>query len=1086
MKNGILITLIAVFFCISKVWSETIGDKRETLPENDLYIGTESRSGIDETTFNSILDRIERLYRPVVRYYGATFFHVLRHWNNGDVSSYVSRSSDNWYIGFNGGLARHSSMTADGFVMEACFALGFHLGGSPSYSSGLNLIRGESAYFATAKCFRKYAAEDNNQAIVGGMTIPTIVSQRCEAIYTDAEEAAICKRGAMAGLDHANFIKVSSGFTASIDFTTPSQKIVLETKPFIGLPQCQLDTYFEGALCDSDNDVDSLGVDCKLSMGAREGTRPHCWYKSEGFLGSIDTRYSTPTFGDVNRDGRLDIVLGGEDGTLHYFERTQSGDLLQKSDSDNPFDQIDVGERSAPVLTDINGDNYLDLLVGEKEGALKFFAGDQSGDFAEKTGEDNPFHLIDVGSHSAPAFEDINGDGREDLIVGAMSGSLHYFERDQSGDFVQRTGEESPFDGIDVGDSSIPTFGDINGDEYRDLIVGESTGIIHYFENDRSGGYPEKIGVENPFTGIDVGENSAPVFGDIGMGSPLLVLLVGDRSGFLRSFRVQYEEGHFVKIDGNPFDSVDIGEHATPTFIDVNRDGFLDLVIGDKKGTISYFENDRYGNYIEKNGSDNPFSLIDVGVNSRPIFWDINGDGRKDLVIAERKKILYFEKNQSGDFMPKTGNENPFRGVTGTNLIHTLGDVDEDGSLDLLVGEKRGRLLYFERDQSGDFIPKVGSDNPFDGISRYDRTAPILIDRDGDGDLELVLGTRHDGLKYYDQDQSGDYRAKTGEENPFGSLDGGFFSVPAFSVVNKNGFVDLVVGTEEGTLRYFANDGNGAFMAKKGSPNPFRWISVDERSAPTLFDVNRDGHLDLVVGQKSGALSYFERNLNGYFIPKTGSDNPFDRMSFGRSVAPVFGYINSDDYVDLLIGGVDGALKYFVGDQSGDFIQKTGEHNPFDGVDVGRSSKPALGDLNKDGFIDLVVGESGSVIHYFENDGSGNFVEKIGEENPFDGFDGGRLGAPALGDLGFDGDLDLLVGEREGTFRFFENDGSGSFAHQTGEDNPFDGISVRERSTPTFADVNSDRRLDLVAGRSNGELDYYRYEVLIAGEIVVF
>jgi hypothetical protein len=87
--------------------------------------------------------------------------------------------------------------------------------------------------------------------------------------------------------------------------------------------------------------------------------------------------------------------------------------------------------------------------------------------------------------------------------------------------------------------------------------------------------------------------------------------------------------------------------------------------------------------------------------------------------------------------------------------------------------------------------------------------------------------------------------AVTGASNPFNSINVGQINVPTFIDVNKDGNMDLVVGEGGGTLKYYENNGNMSFTERTGASNPFNSINVGGFSAPTFIDVNKDGNMDL-------------------------------------------------------------------------------------------------------------------------------------------------------------------------------------------------------------------------------------------------
>ena len=105
------------------------------------------------------------------------------------------------------------------------------------------------------------------------------------------------------------------------------------------------------------------------------------------------------------------------------------------------------------------------------------------------------------------------------------------------------------------------------------------------------------------------------------------------------------------------------------------------------------------------------------------------------------------------------------------------------------------------------------------------------------------------------------------------------------------------------------------------------------------------------------------------------------------------------------------------------------------------------------------------------------FTPLTGAANPFNGFDVGDFSTPALGDVDGDGDLDALGGESNGTVAYLKNTGtatSPAYANQTGAANPFSGLDVSERSTPSLGDLDGDGDLDSIGGEQLGMLFYFR------------
>lgn len=525
--------------------------------------------------------------------------------------------------------------------------------------------------------------------------------------------------------------------------------------------------------------------------------------------------------------------------------------------------------------------------------------------------------------------------------------------------------------------ANSPEFGDIDGDGDFDAFVGGANGSIYYFEN--------------------VGTADSPAFAD-----PV----------------------------EDPFSLVDLGPGASvhPAFADIDDDGDLDLFIGLHSGSIAYFENIGSGsNPTFAAPGTNPFSLTDVGEHAAPTFVDIDDDDDLDALVGESSGSTHYFENigtpASPAFAPVT--IDPF-GIVNINFLNpwvrsspAFTDLDEDGDLDLYNCQAFG-ICVFQRNLGSAAAPAFGSPSnvPFSGV--HNDAAPTFVDIDADGDLDAFIGEQSRTVVFFENTDSGFTRPN----NPFGLAKVNTFASPAFADIEGDGDLDGFVGQQNGNIAFFENTGSPVAPSfASPATNPFGLTDLGSWASPTLADVDGDGDFDALIGVNSG-LFYFE-NVGTPTAPSFAAavESPFGISEFAGETRPSFADIDDDGDLDLFIGHGAGNFYFFLNTGSATapafpaFVI-----NPFNLADVGTDSAPALADIDGDGDLDFFSGEGLGALVSFENVGSAavpSFAPKT--TNPFGLDDVGSESTPTFADIDGDGDLDLLVGGREGITWFFEN-----------------------------------------------------------------
>jgi hypothetical protein len=325
---------------------------------------------------------------------------------------------------------------------------------------------------------------------------------------------------------------------------------------------------------------------------------------------------------------------------------------------------------------------------------------------------------------------------------------------------------------------------------------------------------------------------------------------------------------------------------------------------------------------------------------------DFNGDGKADLVLGGSQNLSVFLGNGDGTFraavsLPETFNASYI----------VAGDFNKDGKLDLAVTDTNGGILSI---LLGDGTGKFSGE--YDYIAGYEPQSLFAMDLDGDGNLDVVLGTGHPDVLV-----SSPYSDTVTAF--FGRGDGTLVGPPAYHVgsnlnsmvladFNGDGKPDVAVAATQ--LWVLMSRGGGAFNTPVSIAIPSSGNSVTVSSV-AAGDFNGDGKQDLVVGDSNGS---------GVYVLLGNGDGTFQtpvRYAMGGDVNSVaLADFNGDGKLDIAACG-DG-FNAPSGSTAGVLLGNG--NGTFQSVKTlsGFGNGPhwlAVGDFNKDGKPDLAIANRG-------------------------------------------------------------------------------------------------------------------------------
>jgi hypothetical protein len=951
---------------------------------------------------------------------------------------------------------------------------------------------------------------------------------------------------------------------------------------------------------------------------------------------------SAPEFADIDNDGDFDLFVGSKDGHIFHYEN-RGNQLSPIFFRKTPiYKGLRFGGNSVPRFADVNGDRALDLLIGTRSGKVHLFFNSGMTDEAVFCMDFNvddppdirckyqPELLTDIAPQidAVPELVDWDQDNDLDLVVGKSNGKINYYLNGGDRFEPQWIIKSKHFQFIDTGGNVAPTFKDLNQDNFPELFLGTASSMVIYYENnevlmdqlskisdiqleklDKSAsfevilsqackqlrglpeclttlaaafGVPQEVkilGLEElqpyilrPDLSVDTNLDEVSLATDIGSseianeidtageanaeadaegqaaneGEPEENVAQTDPAtaeggkeaktpainkeieklklqGVITRNQLWLASRNFFKIE-----SLSGSErHSIITSGDWNKDGRLDILMGSRSGEIFAFEN------RAESGTDwYPIHFPALNKNKRqyssPVLADIDADGDLDIISGNQSGKLELLLNRGSAKKPNwiVHDVNISQIDVGSFSTPLLQDMDGDADLDLLVGNSKGLIIYYENQGSKTAPHFVLLNTRISGIQLKGNAAPTFWDWNSDKHPDLVVGGLEGFLSlrsHIPPERSPALRGWNLEADHWQNIKSISYSTPHFADFDGDNKSDLILGDAEGNLLFWKNggmitkddtkkvsilvlsentleveeekeqqlDANISFEAPVSEKDPeenepiepkFEFVSarygnleLGRRAFPAFMDIDGDNNLDLIVGNKSGELRYYRREQNSVDAEWILESNNFLDYRGGKNSAPIFTDLDGDTDLDLLVGNQQGSIQYWENKGNFEIADFLYNPTPFIGVTGGRNSVPAVLDLNADGVNDLLVGNFLGQIYKYKRTVISEIYRFELERRKYLNLDVGLGAIPIIADLNNDKQPELIIGSDSGLMYSFELDleKAGSINWKPSPEY-FKELKLPVGGNPVFVDLDNDGDLDLIVGSEAGTLYYFR------------